>query len=324
MLHVHPAFLQGVVSMQWDDLRFFLAVERTGTLSAAATRLGVDATTVGRRVDRLSHSLNAALFEVGPQGHRLTNAGEKLLHHAEEVERSILAASGDLTGESSRLAGTVRVSLPEGFASGLVAPALPTFHAAHPGIALDLASTHGFLNPSKREADIAIMLNRPASGSLIASKIGDYQLGLFASHDYIARHGMVADRADLRTRTLIGYIPDLIYWDALRYLEEIDPALSATITSSNIAVQHAMTRAGVGLCVLHRFMAQDDPMLVPILPNIVITRTYWMVVHADLRRVARVAAVMEWLRTIAGTISPRTSPPQTSESDVSGHDGKPG
>ncbi len=298
--------------MQWDDLRFFLAVERAGTLSAAAARMGVDATTVGRRVDRLSHSLNAALFEVGPQGHRLTDAGEKLLHHAEEVERTILAASGDLTGESSRLAGTVRISLPEGFATALVAPSLPAFHEAHPGITLELASTHGFLNPSKREADIAIMLNRPTSGSLIVSKIGDYSLGLYASTGYIARHGMVTDRADLRDRTLIGYIPDFIYWDALRYLEEIDPALSATIASSSIAVQHAMTRAGTGLCVLHHFMAQDDPTLVPILPEIVITRTYWMVVHADLRRVARVAAVMDWLRGTAGALSPRTgssSPP---------------
>lgn len=282
--------------MHWDDLRFFLAVERTGTLSAAAARLGVDATTVGRRVDRLAEELDTPLFDAGPQGHRLTAAGETLLHHAEAVERAILAASGDLTGESSRLAGTVRVSMPEGFASGLVAPELPAFQAAHPGIALELASTHGFLNPSKREADIALMLSRPTSGSLIVSKLGDYSLGLYASRDYVARHGMVTDRADLRSRTLIGYIPDLIYWDALRYLEEIDPALTPAITSSSIGVQHAMTVAGAGLCVLHHFMARDDPALVPVLPDIVITRTYWMVVHADLRRVARVAAVMDWLR----------------------------
>ncbi|HEX7871648.1 MAG TPA: LysR family transcriptional regulator [Sphingobium sp.] len=286
--------------MQWDDLRFFLAVERGGTLSAASARLGVDATTVGRRIDRLGASLNAALFEAGPQGHRLTSAGEKLLRHAEAVERSILAATGDLTGESSRLAGTVRISLPEGFASALVAPALPAFHADHPGIALELASAHGFLNPSKREADLAIMLARPLSGSLIVSKLGDYRLGLYASRSYIEAHGMVTDRADLRTRTLIGYIPDLIYWDALRYLEEIDPALTPAITSSSIAMQFAMTRAGVGLCVLHKFMAKDDPELVPIMPDIVITRTYWLVVHADLRRVARVAAVIDWLRGLTG------------------------
>lgn len=284
--------------MHWDDLRFFLAVERGNTLSAAASRLGVDATTVGRRIDRLADELKAPLFDAGPDGHRLTAAGETLLRHAEAVERSILAATGDLTGESSRLAGTVRISLPEGLASGLVAPALPAFRDAHPGIDLELASTHGFLNPSKREADVAVMLSRPVSGRLFVSKLGDYRLGLYASRDYIARHGPVADRADLRTRTLIGYVPDLIYWDALRYLEEIDPGLHPQITSSSVTVQQAMTRAGVGICVLHRFMARDDPDLVPVLPDIVITRTYWMVVHADLRRVARVATVMEWLRAL--------------------------
>ncbi|MET0240576.1 MAG: LysR family transcriptional regulator [Sphingobium sp.] len=285
--------------MQWDDLRFFLAVERAGTLSAAAIRLGVDPTTVGRRIDRLSDGLKTPLFDAGPDGHRLTSAGETLLRHAETIERSVLAATGDLTGESSRLAGTVRVSMPEGLASGLVAPSFPAFHVAHPGIALELASTHGFLNPSKREADVAIMLNRPASGRLIVSKLGDYRLGLYASRDYLDRRGPVRSRAALRDHTLISYIPDLVFWDALRYLEEIDPGLQPQITSSSIAVQHAMTRAGVGVCVLHHFMARGDATLVPVLPDIVITRTYWMVVHADLRRVARVTAVMDWLRVVA-------------------------
>ncbi|CAN5382565.1 LysR family transcriptional regulator [soil metagenome] len=298
MLQCRPALLQVLRAMQWDDLRFFLAVERAGTLGAAGARLGVDATTVGRRVDRLSDTLKTPLFDVGPHGHRLTAAGETLLQHAEAVERSILAATGDLTGESSRLAGTVRVSMPEGLASGLVAPALPIFHAAHPGIALELASTQGFLNPSKREADVAIMLSRPVSGRLIVSKLGDYRLGLYASRSYIEGQGMVADLADRHSRTLIGYIPDLVFWDALRYLEEVDPGLQPQITSSSIAVQHAMTRAGAGLCVLHHFMAREDSTLVPILPDIVITRTYWMVVHADLRRVARIAAVMDWLRSL--------------------------
>jgi DNA-binding transcriptional LysR family regulator len=292
--------------MQWDDLRFFLAVERGGTLNAAASRLGVDATTVGRRIERLSTALNTALFEAGPQGHRLTDAGEKLLHHAEEVERSILAASGDLLGESSRLAGTVRVSMSEGFASSVVAPHLPTFHAAHPGIMLELATTHGFLNPSKREADLAVMLGRPASGALIVQKLTDYRLGLFASRRYIEEHGMVEDLSDLHRRTLIGYIPDFIFWEALRYLNEVDAGLQPHITSSSITMQHAMTRAGLGVCVLPHFMARQDEALVPLLAeSVVITRSFWIVVHADLRRVARVTAVMEWLRGIASMISPR-------------------
>lgn len=290
--------------MNWDDLRFFLALERGGTLSNAATRLGVDATTVGRRIDRLSAALNTSLFEIGPQGHSLTAEGERLLQQAEEVERAILAATGELTGERSRLAGTVRISLSEGFATYVVAPQLPSFRERHPDIRLEVATTNGFLNPSKREADLAVMLARPIHGQLVAQKLTDYRLGLFASRDYIDRHGAVKDVADLRRHAIIGYIPDLIYSDELRYLQEIDPNLTPHIASSSVAMQHALTRAGLGVAVLHNFMGRRDPLLVPVLPDrVAITRSFWIVVHADLRRVARVNAVIEWLREVVAAIA---------------------
>lgn len=290
--------------MHWDDLRYFLAVERGRTLSRAAARLGVDATTVGRRIERLGQSLNATLFEIGPSGHSLTAAGEKLLQHAEEVERSILAANGDLMGESGKLAGTVRISTSEGLATWVFAPNLPVFQKRHPGIMLEIATTNGFLNPSKREADLAVMLARPTHGALITQKLSDYRLGLFASHDYIAAHGMVKDIADLRQRALIGYIPDLIYSDELRYLEEIDGALRPRLTSSSINMQHAMTRAGLGVAVLPHFIGMNDAGLVPLMPEMVtITGSFWIVVHTDLRRVARVNAVIEWLRQVAGVVA---------------------
>lgn len=290
--------------IQWDDLRFFLALERSRTLSGAAARLGVDATTVGRRIDRLSAALNATLFEVGPQGHSLTLTGEALLRHAEEMERSVLTASGDLMGERTRLAGTVRMSVSEGLAAWVLAPNLPAFHERHPGIHLDIATTNGFLNPSKREADLAVMLARPTRGALVAQKLSDYSLALFAGRDYVTRHGAVESIADLRSRTLIGYVPDLIYSEELRYLEEIEPGLSPQVASSSINVQHAMTRANLGVAVLPRFIGVADPALVALLPDQVeIRRSFWIVVHADLRRVARVNAVVEWLRDLAGAIA---------------------
>jgi DNA-binding transcriptional LysR family regulator len=303
-----PAKLQGQ-HMHWDDLRYFIAVQRNRTLSKAAARLGVDATTVGRRIERLGQDLNAVLFEVGPFGHSLTAAGEKLLQHAEEVERAILAASGDVTGESSRLAGTVRISLSEGLGNWIFTPNLPAFQARHPGIMLEVATTNGFLNPSKRETDLAVMLARPTHGALIAQKLTDYKLGLFASRKYIDAHGMVEDLADLRQRPLIGYIPDLIYSDELRYLEEIDAALKPRLTSSSINMQHAMTRASLGVAVLPHFIGMNDPNLVAIMPDtVIINGSYWIVVHADLRHVARVNAVIEWLRSIASDVDRHSWP----------------
>ncbi|MFM6854149.1 MAG: LysR family transcriptional regulator [Sphingopyxis sp.] len=282
--------------MQWDDLRFFLALARARTLGAAAKHLGVDGTTVGRRIERLSGELNASLFEHTPAGSVLSDAGQKLLTHAEDVERSILNAADALTGERGLLAGTVRISLSEGFAAWVIAPQLPQFQARHPDIKLEIATTNGFLNPSKREADLAVMLARPARGPLLSRKLADYSFGLYASREYIAAHPALHHVRQLKHHRLIGYIADFIYADELRYLTEISDALVPSFSSSSINVQHAMTRAGCGIAVLPHFIGRQDAQLVPILPDdVAINRSFWLVVHKDLRRVARVSAVIDWL-----------------------------
>ncbi len=285
--------------MKWDDLRFFLAVARHRSLSAAAQKLGVDATTVGRRIDRLTQSLGTALFEITLSGHILSAAGEALLGHAEEVERSVLAARNALTGAGGQLAGTVRLSLSEGFARWIVAPHLPAFAAAHPDIALEIVTTNGFLNPSKREADLAIMLARPVRGPLMASKLTDYGLGLYAAPGYLEAHGTPQTAAQLARHQLIGYIPDFIYAEELRYLSEVHDGLVPTLSSSSINVQHAMTRAGAGVSVLPHFIGRQDGELVPLLADsIYIRRAFWTVVHRDLAKVARVRAVIDWLKSV--------------------------
>lgn len=288
--------------MQWDDLRHFLALARAQTLATAGQSLGVDGTTVLRRVDRLSKEMDTSLFEIGATGHHLTASGEELLRHAEDVERAVQAANSALTGERGRFAGTVRLSLSEGFASWIVADGLAQFHASHPGIRLEIATTNGFLNPSRREADLAVMLARPAKGPLVARKLTDYHLKLYAARDYLANHPPIRRAADLRRHTLIGYIPDFIYAEELRYLSEIDAELTPQFSSSSINVQHAMTRRGLGLAVLPHFIGHQDAALHPVLPDTVrIDRSFWIVVHQDLSRVARVRAVIEWLKTLAST-----------------------
>ena len=289
--------------MQWDDLRFFLAVARKRTLSSAAKSLSVDATTVGRKIDRLSAELKASLFEIGPNGHMLTASGNELLKHAEDVERSVIAASSALTGEHSRFVGTVRLSLSEGFATWVVAKHLQSFRSLHPEINLEIVTTNGFLNPSKREADLAVMLARPVKGPLSARKLANYSLGLYASGEYLDAHSQPKAVDDLKQHILIGYIPDFIYADELRYLPEIDDSLVPTLSSTSINVQHAMTRSGLGISVLPNFIGALDNTLRPILPVIQIRRSFWVVVHRDLAGVARVRAVIDWLDTLIQTRS---------------------
>jgi len=197
------------------------------------------------------------------------------------------------------LAGLLRVSLSEGFASWIVAPALASFTGAHPRLVIDLVASSGFLSPSKREADLAVTLSRPRAGPVIAGKLSDYHLRLYASPDYLAAHAPFRRPADLaRGHALVGYIPDLLYAPELRYLAEIEPGLAATVRSSSINAQHRLIAAGAGIGVLPCFIGDADPRLVPVLAERRITRSFWLVMHKDTHSLARVQAFKTWLTTL--------------------------
>lgn len=281
----------------WDDLRIFLAVARTRKLGEASRMLDMDATTVGRRLGRLAAALEADLFEQVGGARRLTDSGQALFRHAETVESAALAAAAQVTGESHSLSGQVRLSVAEGFGTWVLAPALRDFHAAHPRIRLDLISASGFLNPSKREADMAVMLARPQRGRLVVQRLGEYRLHLYATQGYIDRHGVPRRPADLHRHLLVGYIPELIYAPELDYLGEVGDGLEAGLRSTSINVQHQMIAHGAGTGVLPDFIGDHDPSLIRILSDHVeITRDFWLVTHGDLANLPRIRAVAQWLR----------------------------
>ncbi len=283
--------------MQWDDLRHFLAVARAGQLARAAAQLGVGATTVGRRLRRLETALGQTLFEQTKDGQTLTEAGERLAERAEAMERQVREIEvGEQGGPD--LSGTVRVSVSEGFGSWFVARHLPGFAAAHPRLTVDLVASSGFLNPSRREADVAILLDRPRKGPLFTRKLTDYRLRLYAARDWLAAHGPVASRADLRRHPLIGYVPDLLYAPELRYLAEIAPGLEPRLRSTSINAQHNLVAAGAGIAVLPCFIGDADPVLVRLLDDVAVARSFWLVTHADTRRSGRVGAFVDWLTAV--------------------------
>jgi DNA-binding transcriptional LysR family regulator len=282
--------------MNWDDMRIFLALARSGTLSRAARVVEQDATTIARRIQRLESALATVLFEHGPTGQSLTEGGHRLLAHAEAMEAGARAVEQQAE-EVSGLGGTIRISVSEGFGTGFMAPRLPRFAEAHPGVALDLIASTGFLNPSRREADIAIMLARPKGGPLIASKLTNYRLGVYASRTYLAASGPVESVEALTRRRLVGYVPDLIYAPELRYLAEVDERLEPAIRSSSITAQARLIAHGAGCGILPCFLGGGLPDLVRLLPHdVAIERSFWLVVHRDMRRVARIEAFITWLR----------------------------
>lgn len=281
----------------WSDLQVFLAIARTGQLARAGAALGVDGTTTGRRLRRLEASIGAILFEQTRAGQVLTEAGEQLLVQVEAMAQAASAideARGVKAG--IHLTGILRISVSEGFGSWFLSSHIPDFVKAHPSLTLDLVANSGFLSLSKREADVAVMLSRPTGGPVIARKLSDYALRLYATPQHLAEVGTPNDAADLvNGYRLIGYIPDLIYAPELRYLDEIHPDLSISLRSSSINAQHQLISAGSGIGVLPCFIGDADPRLVPVLPSKRIIRTFWLVTHRDTHQLARIKAGRDWI-----------------------------
>lgn len=298
----------GDMAINWNDLQDFMLIARAGQLSRAAAQSGVDATTMGRRLRRLEARLGQTLFEQTRQGQVLTHAGERMMEEVEAMEQAARRIS-ESTESGLGPSGLLRVSLSEGFGTWLVAANLRTFTERHPRLMVDLVVSSGFLSPSKREADLAVTLSRPRAGPVIAGKLSDYALGLYASADYLERRGVPQKPGDLAEgHPLVGYIPDLLYAPELRYLAEIEPGLSATVRSSSINAQHRLIAAGAGIGVLPCFIGDADPGLVAVLPERRITRTFWLVTHKDTHNLARVRAFKEWLTALVAAERGRLLP----------------
>lgn len=279
----------------WSDYQAFLAIARAGQLARAGQALGVDATTMGRRLRRLEARLGATLFEQTREGQVPTEAGEALLIQVEAMARAA-AAIPEAGSAPAALAGSVRVSVPEGMGGWFLPPRVPAFVRAYPHLTLDLVANSGLLSLTKREADVAVTLSRPKAGPVIARKLADYALRLYASPVYLAEQGAPLRASDLaQGHRLIGYIPDLLYDPALNYLGEIHPGLEVRLRSSSINAQHRLIAAGAGIGVLPCFIGDSDPSLIAVLAGQRITRSFWLVTHKDTHNLARVRAARDWL-----------------------------
>lgn len=285
----------------WNDLRYFLELSRQGKLVRAASRLHVDHTTVSRRITALEKQLDVRLFDKSPRGYQLTDAGWRLLPLAEQIETQSNQLYQDIAGKDARLGGTVRVATPEALGSQVIARHVTGFRREHPDIEIELVAETRRMSLSKREADIAISLSRPESGRLIAWKLCDYRLRLYASGDYLAAHAPIETVDDLAAHGFVSYIDDLIEMPELRFFEKMIKNANVVFRSTNVSAQYNAILDGIGLGFVHCFSAAREPLLQAILPGqISVVRTYWLLVHEDLRQVARVDAVCEFLTRILG------------------------
>lgn len=275
-------------------MRIFLAVARADSLSGAGRRLGVDASTVGRRILRLERDLGAKLFVKTPQGYSLATEGERLLPHAEAAEAALARATEVVTGHDS-LSGQFRIGAPDGCANYLLPQICARICAENKGLEIQIVAQPRIFNLTRREADMAIGVSRPQTGRQTVQKLTDYHLHLAAHEDYLAAHPPISTVEDLRHHRMIGYISDMIFDSELDYLTETG-AETAALTSNSVSVQMQAIRAGAGLGVVHDFAIPFVPGVRRVLVDqISLTRSFWLLRHADDARSARMNRLAEAL-----------------------------
>lgn len=284
--------------MNWDDVRIFLAVARTGQILAASKRLGLNHATLSRRLTSLEEALKTRLFIRRTNGCELTSEGEVFLASAERMETEMLAAQANLGHTDTAIAGTVRVGAPDGFGVSFLAPRMGRLIERYPELKIQLVPVPRSFSLSQREADIAITLERPEQGRLVSSKLTDYTLGLYASRDYLTRHGKPDDIEALKAHPRIGYVEDLIFTASLNFSGEVMRSWDAGFEISTAIGQTEAVRSGAGIGILHDYIARQYHELVRILPDVSIRRAYWTTYHESARDLLRVRSVIDFLQEL--------------------------
>jgi DNA-binding transcriptional LysR family regulator len=311
----HPAVLVIPLEtqmMDWDDLRFFLSISRSGSLSAASRSLHVAQSTVGRRLASLECSLGVRLLNRTPDGYVATAAGDDVRRHAERVEKEALTLERQVAGRDLRLAGSVRVTCAETIASSLVAPCLGSLQDSHPDITVELMATPRDPSLSMREADISIRLTLPEQHDLVVRRVGSLAFGLYASPGYLETHGTLAyDSGCLGHRfiTQSDGIDDTTQTD---WLAELASRARISMRTSSHAAALASARHGAGLACLVRVCADPEDGLVrlepPLLTSPIPSEGIWLAVHKDNRDNPRIRVTLDhiarWVRLRGCQIEP--------------------
>ncbi len=283
----------------WNDLRYFLEVARRGKLSAAALRLGVDHTTVSRRISALEASLSLTLFDRGGRSYRLTDDGRRLLAHAEKMEAESIDLMEAVAPSDAGPEGTVRLATPEAFGSQFVARHAASFHAYNPGIKLELIAETRLASLTRREADMAITLSKTAHGRVVSHKVGDYRLRLYASPAYLQKHAPIVQPGDLKNHQFIWYVDDLLPLPQLKMLDKMIGAPNVVFRTTNVVGQANAAAAGLGLALLPCFVGDSMASLTTVLPReISIIRDLWLTVHADVADEPHIARLSEFLKSL--------------------------
>jgi DNA-binding transcriptional LysR family regulator len=276
--------------LDWGHLRFFLELARSGSLARAAQRLAVDRNTVARRVATLEAELGLPLFERGPQGWTRTAAGDELAALASRVEEDVLALARHAEARDRALTGSVRLTTATHLSAYLLVPALPALRERHPGLVLEIAADQ--------------RMGRPRDAGLVTRKLSDVAYGLYASRRYLT--GRRAE-VDFAADAFLTFDDSLAGTPQERWLARTAPERRVVFRCNSTASLQAAARAGLGVAMLPRFVADCDAELVRLASPPLVHHELWLLVHGDLRRTPRVRAVIEWVDALVERARPALS-----------------
>jgi len=293
-------------SLDWDDLKVFLAVARAGSLRGAARALGVNHATVTRRLKALEAGLGTTLFDRTPDAFVLAQAGEELSRSAERIEDEILGAQRMIAGRDAEPAGVVRISMPWAVMHGFLAEEIAAFCVRYPTIELDIELSDAFSDLARREADVSIRMAHEVTDDVVGRRLGQYAKSIYASPGFLNSHDLSAGQENGQAIWIgWGGEPAGPAGRASWTRETPFPALGARHRMPGHALQVSMAKAGLGLTMLPCFLGDTEPGLVRAPGSVPIPdRSLWLLLHDDLRKAARIRAFVDFIAAAIGRARP--------------------
>lgn len=279
-----------------DDLLVLLAVSRAGRFTTAAESLGLNHTTVSRRIAALEKTLAGRVLSRTVGGWELTELGRRATLAAEEVE-SAVATLGGQAGDARQLSGVVRMSATDGFSAYIATPAITALQRDNPNLSVEIVTVTRRAMQHRSGLDLEVVVGAPQVHRAEAVKLGEYVLGMYASRDYLADRGTPGSVTELLAHPLVYFVDSMLQVDDLDAPRRLVPSMRDSISSTNVFVHVEATRAGAGIGFLPCFMADRHPDLVRLLPTEFAEQlSYWMVLRTESLRQPAVAAVADALR----------------------------
>jgi DNA-binding transcriptional LysR family regulator len=281
-------------TLEWNDLRHVLVIGRSGSLAGAAASLGLNHSTIFRRLNAIEGNLGVKLFERLAGGYQPTDAGERLIAAAERMEAEVLAVDREVAGRDTRLSGRLRVTASETLAYRFLTLEIARFGRLHPGISVELTIDNRQLDLSRRETDVALRAARPAEAGLFGRKLAEIAWAIYGSGRYLARRRPPRSIRELAGHALIGWSSTASPVQAAEWLARHVPAESLVYRSSSLINQFTAAKEGIGLALLPCYLAEGEAGLKRVLPPVAgLLPELWMITHDSLKTTARVRAFME-------------------------------